>query len=187
MSRIIENPHQLILDTARIILFNKGYSELSMRNVANQCGIAIGTIYNYFPTKRDLVLDMMSGYWKEYFVVLEKLIKDDSSFFLKLHSIFKELEGFIKTFKEVWLKPELYHTPDYVEKGLAKEDIYMERLIRKLEDFLVNESLKANSVIKLKFDSYETAKFILLNFVTIIQTPSFSYQSFELFLKELLQ
>ena len=187
MSRIIENPHQLILDTARSILFSKGYSELSMRNVAKQCGIAIGTIYNYFPTKRDLVVDMMSGYWKEYFVILEKLIKDDSDFFLKLQSIFKELEGFIRTFKEVWLKPELYHTPDYVEKGLAKEDIYMERLIRKLEGFLVDESLKANSVIRLKFDSYETAKFILLNFVTIIQMPSFSYQSFELFLKELLQ
>lgn len=187
MSRIIENPHQLILDTARKILFDKGYSELSMRNVAKECGIAIGTIYNYFPTKRDLVVDMMSVYWREYFIVLEKLIKDDSSFFPKLQNIFKELEACIKTFKEVWLKPELYHTPDYVEKGLVKEDIYMDRLIRKLEDFLVNESLKVDSVIKLKFDSYETAKFILLNFITIIQMPSFSYQSFELFLKELLQ
>lgn len=187
MSRIIENPHQLILDTARKILFDKGYSELSMRNVAKECGIAIGTIYNYFPTKRDLVVDMMAVYWREYFIVLEKLIKDDSSFFPKLQNIFIELEACIKTFKEVWLKPELYHTPDYVEKGLVKEDIYMNRLIRKLEDFLVNESLKADSVIKLKFDSYETAKFILLNFITIIQMPSFSYQSFELFLKELLQ
>lgn len=187
MSRIIENPHQLILDTARSILLNKGYSELSMRNVAKECGIAIGTIYNYFPTKRDLIVEMMSVYWREYFVVLDKLIKDDSSFFLKLQNIFKELEACIKSFKEVWLKPELYHTPDYVEKGLAKEDIYMERLIRKLEDFLVNESLKTGSVIKLKFDSYETAKFILLNFITIIRMPSFSYQSFELFLKESLQ
>jgi AcrR family transcriptional regulator len=187
MPRIIENPKQLILDTARSILLDKGYSELSMRNVAKECGIAIGTIYNYYPTKKDLIIDMMSGYWAEYINILEKTIDEDNTFFVKLHDIFKELKAFVNTFKEVWLRPELYDTPDYVENGLAKQSIYMEKLIRSMENLLLSESAKPDSVITLKLDSYETAKFILLNFITIIQMPSFEYQSFEAFLKELMQ
>jgi AcrR family transcriptional regulator len=187
MARIIENPHQLILDTAKNILFTKGYSELSMRNVAKECDIAIGTIYNYFPTKRDLVVEMMSGYWRAYFAIFEGVVQEDIPFFLKLQTIFEELETFIKTFKEVWLRPELYQTPDYVENGLKKENLYMERLVKRFEDFLLTESSKPNPEITLKLDSYETAKFILLNFITIIQMPTFKYSSFQVFLKELLQ
>lgn len=187
MSRIIENPTQLILDTAKNILLTKGYSKLNMRNIARECDIGIGTIYNYFPTKMNLVIDMISVYWNDYFDVLEKMISNDDELFLKLNNIFNKLEVFIKTFREVWLRPELYQSPGYVKNGLKRENIYIEKLIRRLEDFLISESLSANSTIKLKFDSYETAKFIVLNYITIIQMPTFSYQSFEIFLKELLQ
>lgn len=187
MARIIENPKQLILDTAENIIFEKGYSELSMRNVAKECGIAIGTIYNYFPTKKELVIDMMSNYWREFLDVLDRLIGEEEPFFTKLHKVFQKLEAFISTFKEVWLRPELYSTPDYIENGLTQQNIYMEKLIRMLEDFLTSEAAKADSAIKLRLDSYETSKFIVLNFITIIQMPSFEYQSLEKFLKKLLQ
>ncbi|MDF2519743.1 MAG: transcriptional regulator [Clostridia bacterium] len=187
MSRVIENPTQLILDTARNILFTKGYSELSMRNIAKECGIALGTIYNYFPTKSDLIVEMMSVYWREYLDILEKLFSEDSEPFTKLHKVFNTLREFIKTFRAVWLKPELYHTPGNIESGLERQTIYMDRLIKRLEEFLVYESSKKHPAIKLKLDSYETAKFIVLNFITIIQMPYFEYKSFEGFLKELLQ
>jgi AcrR family transcriptional regulator len=104
MPRIIENPKQLILDTARSILLDKGYSELSMRNVAKDCGIAIGTIYNYYPTKKDLIIDMMSGYWTEYISILEKTIYEENAFFIKLHNIFKELKAFVNTFAIIGCK-----------------------------------------------------------------------------------
>lgn len=186
MSRIIENPKQLILDTAKDILFNKGYKELSMRNVAKACDIAIGTIYNYYPTKRDLVVEMMAEHWHEYFNVLEKIMNDDRAFFVRLHAIFEELETVIKSFREIWLTPELYQTPDYVEKGVARESIYMENLIKRLDSFLVSEAAKSGAEITLKNDSYMTAQFILLNFITMIQMPVFKYETFELFLKQLL-
>lgn len=187
MSRIIENPTQLILDTAKNILFTEGYSKLSMRNIAKECNIGIGTIYNYFPTKRDLVIEMIAVYWTDYFDILHKIIYNNEDIFNKLHNIFNKLEVFIKTFKEIWLRPELYHSPDYVKNGLKRENVYMENLIRRIEDLLVRESLNAGSTLRLKFDSYETAKFIILNYITIIQMPSFSYESFEIFLKSLLE
>ncbi len=187
MSRIIENPTQLILDSAKDILLTKGYLKLSMRNIARECNIGIGTIYNYFPTKRDLVIELMSLYWNDYFDLLEIIINSNETFPIKLHSIFSKLDAFIKKFRETWLRPELYQASGYIKNGLKRETIYIEKLIRRLEDFLVSESLSGNSIPKLKFDSYETSKFIILNYITITQMPAFSYESFEKFLKELLQ
>lgn len=184
MSRVIENPEQLILSKAKEILYNEGYQKLSMRNISKACDIALGTIYNYFPNKKDLYIAMMTDYWQEYFYKLESIVDSDCTFHDKLNRIFSELSVFIRTFKELWLKPELYENPDYIKSGIEKEDIYIEKLVRFIEKILMNE-INANKV-HCKLDTYETAKFILMNFITIIQMPVFKYSSFKMILKEII-
>ncbi len=184
MSRIIENPKQLILSKAKEILYNEGYIKLSMRNLSKACDIALGTIYNYYPTKKALIIEMMMEHWQEYFCKLESVVSLDDTFYVKLNKIFNELSISINSFKEIWLKPELYNNPDYIESGLEKEHIFIERLIIVVENILIVESNNHN--IQLKLNSYETAKFIVTNFITMVQMPIFKYSSFELFLKELL-
>lgn len=184
MSRVIENPQQLILSKAKEILYNEGYIKLSMRNLSKACGIALGTIYNYYPSKKELYVEMMTDYWHEFFLKIESVVNLDCTFFYKLNKIFNELSVFIKTFKEVWLKPELYNSPDYVESGVEQEFIYIERLIVFIENILIKD-INANKVNS-KLDTYEIAKFIVMNFITIIQMPVFEYSSFEVILKELV-
>lgn len=186
MSRVIENPKQLILEKSKEILISDGYTKLSMRNVAKACNIALGTIYNYYPTKKDLVMAMMEGYWEEYFILLDKIVNSENDFYVKLNDIFINLDHFTKKFKKMWLRPEFYATPDFVETGVEREYVYFEGLIRRLETLLINEASKKDSVITLKLDSYDTAKFITMNFMTMIQMPFFHYSTFEQFLKELL-
>lgn len=181
MSRIIENPKELILNTAKGILYNDGYNQLSMRNVAKACDIGLGTIYNYYPTKKDLVVEMMTCYWSEFIFKTQTIVNSNYVFYDKLKKIFDELSIFIKTFKEIWLKPELYDNPDYIKDGVEREDIYIEKLVLLIEDIL----LKDNE-IKSNIGSYDTAKFIVLNLITIIQMPAFKYSDFEIILKDLL-
>lgn len=187
MARVIENPKQLILDNAKNILYSEGYSNLSIRNVAKASGLAVGTIYNYYPTKKDLVIEMMIEYWEQCFKVLEIIIASEQSLYEKLNKIFSELNTFISTFREVWLKASNFESPDYVESGLEKEFIYIEILIRKIEALLINEASKENSEITIKIDTYELSKFIVMNFITMIQMQMFKYPSFENILKQLLK
>ncbi|SFD24215.1 TetR/AcrR family transcriptional regulator [Clostridium uliginosum] len=184
MSRIIENPKQLILTRAKEILYNEGYEKFSMRTLSKKCDIALGTIYNYYPTKKELIIEMMTDYWKEHFYVLEDIVNSDDTLYIKLNEIFNKLSIFIKTFKEIWLKPEFYENPDYIKNSLEKENIYMEKLVNMIENILLKEV--RNNKINLKLDSYETAKFILMNCITMVQMPIFKYSSFEMFLRELL-
>lgn len=182
LSKIIENPKQLILNKSREILYNEGYMKLNMRNVAKKCDIALGTIYNYYPTKKALVIDMMTIYWKEFLALAEDTADSDEPFYDKLKAIYCKLSDFIKNFKQLWLAPELYNTPDYIQSGLEKQVQFMEKLIRIVEKTLIREGFKNN-----KFSSYEMAKFILMNFITVIQMPAFEYSSFEKILKELIK
>ncbi|MDR3598003.1 TetR/AcrR family transcriptional regulator [Clostridium sp.] len=181
MSRIIENPQKLILSKAKEILYNEGYPKLTMRNVSKACDIALGTIYNYYPTKKELVVEMMTDYWREYMDVTQDIAISNYEFYDKLNKIFDTLSVFIKTFKDAWLKPKLYDNPDYVSYGMEREHIYIEKLVHLIEDILIKDNKVNNSL-----GYYETAKFIVMNFITIIQMPAFKYSSFEVVLKELL-
>ncbi|MDO9492583.1 TetR/AcrR family transcriptional regulator [Acetobacterium sp.] len=185
MSRVIKNPKQLILSQAKEILYRQGYQKLSMRALSKACNIALGTIYNYYPTKKDLVVEMMSDYWQRFLDSVAEIIDSDTDIYLKLNHVFTELEVFIKNFRQYWLTPELYVDQDYVEGGLQKESGFMEKLIELIATELTKED--AAHHIKLKLGARETANFIIMNFITIIQMPFFRYQTFALFLKELLE
>ena len=185
LSRIIENPKQLILKKAEEILYNDGYSKLSMRAVSKACNIALGTIYNYYPTKKDLVIEMMTDYWKDYLYSVRKIADSNDDIYIKLKNIFGKLKIFFKSFRQYWLTPDLYDRPDYVEGGLKKEYSFLENIITIVEDILIKEQCDNN--IKIKLGTHETANFIIMNFVTMVQMPLFKYSSFELFLKELFK
>lgn len=185
MSRIIENPKQLILNKAKEILYNEGYSKLNMRTLSKACDIALGTIYNYFPTKQELIIEMMTEYWQNYLDSVQNIAKLNVDFYVKLQDIFNELRVFIESFRHSWLTSELYDSPEYVKGGLKKEYVFMERLIITVENILVKE--QADNNIQIKLGTYETASFIIMNFITMVQMPLFKYSSFELFLKELLK
>lgn len=56
---------QQILDAAFGIAIASGLSGLSIREVAHACDVAVGTVYNSYPTKSDLVNDVVGRFWNE--------------------------------------------------------------------------------------------------------------------------
>jgi len=186
MGKILEDPKQLILNTAKNILYTEGYSSLTIRSVAKTCNLAVGTIYNYYPSKKELVVEMMLEYWNECFRVFDAIIDLNEPLYEKLFKMFTELNTFISTFKEVWLKTSNFQHDESAGSEIEKEYLYMEMLANKIKALLIAESLKKDTKISIKIDPYELAKFILMNFITMIQMPLFKYSSFEGILKQLL-
>ncbi len=184
MSRLIENPKELIIGKAQEILYRDGYLKLSMRSLAKECEIALGTIYNYYPTKQELITEMMMEYWQNFLKQVREIVGSEDEFYHELKDIFNELAVFIRNFKQFWLTTELYDEKECVENGLQKENIFMEELIRILEELLLSGQAKGE--VQMELGVHNTASFIMMNFITMVQRPLFSYEVFELFLKELL-
>lgn len=58
---------EVILTASRTMLREKGWAAINMRSVASQCGVAVGSLYNYFGSKTELVAATVESVWKEIF------------------------------------------------------------------------------------------------------------------------
>ena len=65
MPKIIENVRELLLDTAKKQIEERGYANTTIRSVAGECGLAVGTVYNYFKSKDMLIATFLLEDWKE--------------------------------------------------------------------------------------------------------------------------
>lgn len=54
MPKKLENIREKAIAETRKVLEEQGYQMLAMRDIAQKCGIAVGTMYNYFPSKEYL-------------------------------------------------------------------------------------------------------------------------------------
>lgn len=63
MPKIIEGAKESILHCTRKHLSETGYTSLSLRLIAKECHLGVGTIYNYFSSKEDLVAQVMLEDW----------------------------------------------------------------------------------------------------------------------------
>ena len=58
---------EAILAECRAIVMEKGISSINMRSVAAACGVAVGSLYNYFPSKADLIGAAVEEVWRDIF------------------------------------------------------------------------------------------------------------------------
>lgn len=56
-----------ILKTSRELIQQQGWTAVNIRSVATACGVSVGSIYNYFESKSDLVSATVESVWCEIF------------------------------------------------------------------------------------------------------------------------
>jgi len=59
----IKDRRASILDAALRTFVQRGYSETKVAEIASEAGVAEGTLYNYFPSKEDLLLALFDEKW----------------------------------------------------------------------------------------------------------------------------
>ncbi|MGN0774144.1 MAG: TetR/AcrR family transcriptional regulator [Candidatus Ventricola sp.] len=58
---------EAIMQVCRRIAAQEGLSALNMRAVARECGVALGTLYNYYADKDALLIATVESIWREIF------------------------------------------------------------------------------------------------------------------------
>jgi AcrR family transcriptional regulator len=82
---IAEMRKQQILDSALPIFSRKGFAATTTSEIAKAAGVAEGTIYNYFPTKRELFIAVIKNLiiTMQLMELIDRLPGDGTPFFLK--------------------------------------------------------------------------------------------------------
>ena len=71
MPKIIENIQQRLMEEARRQVRESGYASMTIRSVASECGVGVGTVYNYFPSKEAMLAASMLEDWKNCMAAIE--------------------------------------------------------------------------------------------------------------------
>ena len=71
MPKIIENLEDRLIQEARRQIAESGYGATTIRSVAKGCGVGVGTVYNYFPSKEALVATFMLKDWMQSMAVAD--------------------------------------------------------------------------------------------------------------------
>lgn len=69
---------EAIMQVCRCIVAEKGLKALNMRLVADECHIALGTLYNYYADKDELVLATVESVWRDIFHADQQCVADVS-------------------------------------------------------------------------------------------------------------
>ncbi|BBE29983.1 hypothetical protein OSSY52_01240 [Tepiditoga spiralis] len=159
MPKIIKKPLDIIFKTSQIIINNEGINSLSIRKIAKESGISIGTIYNYFENKDALIIKLMEQYWKESIYLLnEKKYLNQEKF---LDDLYEVLCTYQKTYKDFWKNNSLNNIPQ-IRSSMIKKVITLISNKTKLKnpEFIL-QNLMATATWN--FIEYSKLKKILLN------------------------
>ena len=116
MPKIIEGLREKILASARKRLLSGSISDFSLRGVASDCSIAVGTVYNYYKDKESLMAAVMVGDWISGLEDTRRRLLGAESFEDGLLCILDGVRGFSALYENIW---QSYPTGSGFGSGLA--------------------------------------------------------------------
>lgn len=126
-----------ILDVATDIALREGIDSLSVRKVANACGIAVGSVYNYCKNKEELSLAVTERFWSRVFADHEQLSVMGMGFTDFLERYYSMLYGRLRGYDASWLRELSMEVPSRtavpVMKHVLLEDGRVNRAIWNME------------------------------------------------------
>ncbi|WP_051330696.1 TetR/AcrR family transcriptional regulator [Aneurinibacillus terranovensis] len=99
---MINSFQKRILAAANKIFIDKGYQNADMRSIAKEAGIAVGTIYNYYPNKAVLYQDILNEKWQDLSSSIIAITEEPIEPIEKLSTITGLLFQFIGQQLSIW-------------------------------------------------------------------------------------
>lgn len=126
-----------LIDEAYAIASHEGVSALSVRKVAAACGIAVGSVYIYFPTKAELTAAVLKRFFAETFFEEHCAVREGEGFTSYLRRFHDALSEAIAAMNVDWFA-QMRRLPDSercaLETARAPMMAHMEQGLRHVLD-----------------------------------------------------
>ena len=73
MPKIIVNLESRLIEEAKKQIEESGYGSMTIRSIAKSCGVGVGTVYNYFPSKEELLATYLLSDWKQCITAIQSV------------------------------------------------------------------------------------------------------------------
>ncbi len=131
---------QQLLDAAYDIASNQGLDQVTIRNVAKACDVSVGSIYNYYATKADLVTGVVERFWSR--AIPEELMhaREKEGFVDFLERFSFGMKDVFADFKSNWLIQLAALDRKTIDTGLRLEERYFDHIRKGLKRVLDDDT-----------------------------------------------
>ena len=63
----IKTSKEKLLEASSKAAMENGLKSINIRSLAQSCGVSVGSVYNYFPSKADLIAETVGAIWEQIF------------------------------------------------------------------------------------------------------------------------
>lgn len=95
--RAIDNVKILLLNTAKEVIRDEGLLDFNIRTIAKRAGVSVGTVYNSYPSKSELVFETMESLLRECVSYIKK--DSGTDLFAEFREIYFAILGYFGLFK----------------------------------------------------------------------------------------
>lgn len=104
MPKLLPNLKEDICRTTRQMMAQEGYASIGIRSIASRCGIGMGTIYNYFSSKEEIIAEILLEDWN---VILRRMDQANRTHTLPMERLaaqFVLLQEFLGVYHGPWIR-----------------------------------------------------------------------------------
>ena len=158
---------EAIMQVCRQIVAAKGLPALNMRLVADECHIALGTLYNYYSDKNELLIATVESIWKDIFHTDQKC-ENSFSFPEYVEYIFECIQKGAKEYPNFFSAHSIGIANS--RKGEAKSTMehYFAHMKKGMLEILEADSAVDKKAFNESFTESEFIDFVLDNIVLLL-------------------
>lgn len=166
MNKIITS-QEAILCVGKEIVLQFGLQGLNIRDVAKKCGVSVGSIYNYFPTKSDLIVATIESIWKDIMHDY-KICNDQHSFVDTIHSLFLSIQKGSGKYHSFFSVHSMSVLPIDKEKGRESMDTYFLHIKKSLLAAIDVDNEIKDDAFSPTFSKENFVDFVFSNLITLL-------------------
>lgn len=181
-----KNYRDIILAEAKDIAIKEGITKINIRSVAKNSGIAIGTVYNYFPSKGDLLVAVIEDFWECAFANIDWKSFEYDNFYNNLEKIYNILYLYLNKFKENWIEQlTLLKTQEKI-LGKQRENEYFEKICYRIKVLMDMDNNLKHYPWTETFSKEKIAEFIFENMMIMLRKEEENISFFIIILKKIM-
>lgn len=141
-----------ILDTTYQMAVKHGLKSVNARSISAECGVSVGSIYNYFPSMDELYAKVIERFFQTMLSFEGFHTQTDQNYVVLCRSFYAQMKKTLRVFRHDWLNQIESMTTSMRMTGKAHESAYQKRIIDQMEHVLASDP----DIDTTRFSAYTT-------------------------------
>ena len=161
---------QELIDAAMEISRTEGVHKVNIRNIAKKCSISVGVLYNYFPTKSDLIFAVVEGFWTDVLRTLTGMEPKTAGFTDFVASLYEIMNAHLNDFERDWLAQLETMDPEDKKRGRRLEEQCFQVLRNLLRDALDRDPSVSPDIWNADYTKEQFVEFVFHHLMSLLRS-----------------